>query len=200
MLLNKCIILNTNLIIFLFFLFAADLNNVRFSAYRTAMKLRRLQKALCCKCWIYCLWLLSHNCLSSSHCFFPLMNWLASVLTAREKKLWLLCLINKIPRAMQQLVNDLLDSWLYFGSVIEVGVNICVLNFVLHLNNQITLYQFNAPHCFVSVPGEMHSKALQLDLFLFWDTSFYYGFLQVHKEAWEKNQILQNVETQHLLM
>uniref|UniRef100_A0AAV2JWZ5 EF-hand domain-containing protein n=1 Tax=Knipowitschia caucasica TaxID=637954 RepID=A0AAV2JWZ5_KNICA len=25
----------------------ADLNNVRFSAYRTAMKLRRLQKALC---------------------------------------------------------------------------------------------------------------------------------------------------------
>ncbi|XP_023774103.1 dystrophin-like, partial [Cyanistes caeruleus] len=27
----------------------ADLNNVRFSAYRTAMKLRRLQKALCCK-------------------------------------------------------------------------------------------------------------------------------------------------------
>ncbi|XP_006748230.1 dystrophin-like, partial [Leptonychotes weddellii] len=26
----------------------ADLNNVRFSAYRTAMKLRRLQKALCC--------------------------------------------------------------------------------------------------------------------------------------------------------
>lgn len=30
--------------------FLADLNNVRFSAYRTAMKLRRLQKALCCKC------------------------------------------------------------------------------------------------------------------------------------------------------
>lgn len=29
--------------------FSADLNNVRFSAYRTAMKLRRLQKALCCK-------------------------------------------------------------------------------------------------------------------------------------------------------
>lgn len=27
----------------------ADLNNVRFSAYRTAMKLRRLQKALCRK-------------------------------------------------------------------------------------------------------------------------------------------------------
>lgn len=27
----------------------ADLNNVRFSAYRTAMKLRRLQKALCCE-------------------------------------------------------------------------------------------------------------------------------------------------------
>ena len=29
----------------------ADLNNVRFSAYRTAMKLRRLQKALCCEYW-----------------------------------------------------------------------------------------------------------------------------------------------------
>ena len=29
--------------------FSADLNNVRFSAYRTAMKLRRLQKALCRK-------------------------------------------------------------------------------------------------------------------------------------------------------
>ncbi|KAF0046278.1 hypothetical protein F2P81_002807 [Scophthalmus maximus] len=30
-----------------------DLNNVRFSAYRTAMKLRRLQKALCCVCsWL----------------------------------------------------------------------------------------------------------------------------------------------------
>uniref|UniRef100_A0A8D2JIH5 Utrophin n=1 Tax=Varanus komodoensis TaxID=61221 RepID=A0A8D2JIH5_VARKO len=27
----------------------ADLNNVRFSAYRTAIKIRRLQKALCCK-------------------------------------------------------------------------------------------------------------------------------------------------------
>lgn len=27
----------------------ADLNHVRFSAYRTAMKTRRLQKALCCK-------------------------------------------------------------------------------------------------------------------------------------------------------
>lgn len=26
-----------------------DLNDVRFSAYRTAMKLRRLQKGLCCK-------------------------------------------------------------------------------------------------------------------------------------------------------
>lgn len=33
----------------LVFLPSADLNNVRFSAYRTAMKLRRLQKALCCK-------------------------------------------------------------------------------------------------------------------------------------------------------
>lgn len=30
--------------------YPADLNNVRFSAYRTAMKIRRLQKALCCKC------------------------------------------------------------------------------------------------------------------------------------------------------
>uniref|UniRef100_A0A8C2D8H9 Dystrophin n=1 Tax=Cyprinus carpio TaxID=7962 RepID=A0A8C2D8H9_CYPCA len=32
---------------FLFFFPLADLNNVRFSAYRTAMKIRRLQKALC---------------------------------------------------------------------------------------------------------------------------------------------------------
>lgn len=31
------------------FVSSADLNNVRFSAYRTAMKLRRLQKALCCE-------------------------------------------------------------------------------------------------------------------------------------------------------
>lgn len=29
--------------------FAADLNNIKFSAYRTAMKLRRVQKALRCK-------------------------------------------------------------------------------------------------------------------------------------------------------
>lgn len=28
---------------------SADLNNVRFSAYRTAIKIRRLQKALCCE-------------------------------------------------------------------------------------------------------------------------------------------------------
>lgn len=31
---------------FFFFFFAADLNNIKFSAYRTAMKLRRVQKAL----------------------------------------------------------------------------------------------------------------------------------------------------------
>jgi len=30
-------------------LVSADLNNVRFSAYRTAIKIRRLQKALCCE-------------------------------------------------------------------------------------------------------------------------------------------------------
>lgn len=29
---------------------AADLNNIKFSAYRTAMKLRRVQKALRCEC------------------------------------------------------------------------------------------------------------------------------------------------------
>ena len=33
----------------LFPFFAADLNNIKFSAYRTAMKLRRVQKALRCK-------------------------------------------------------------------------------------------------------------------------------------------------------
>lgn len=31
------------------FSISADLNNVRFSAYRTAIKIRRLQKALCCE-------------------------------------------------------------------------------------------------------------------------------------------------------
>ena len=31
--------------------FPADLNDVRFSAYRTAMKIRTLQKKLCCKSW-----------------------------------------------------------------------------------------------------------------------------------------------------
>lgn len=32
---------------------AADLNNIKFSAYRTAMKLRRVQKALRCECGKY---------------------------------------------------------------------------------------------------------------------------------------------------
>ena len=31
------------------FFITADLNDVRFSAYRTAMKIRTLQKKLCCK-------------------------------------------------------------------------------------------------------------------------------------------------------
>lgn len=30
----------------------AELRNVRFSAYRTALKSRRVQKALCCECFL----------------------------------------------------------------------------------------------------------------------------------------------------
>lgn len=53
---------------------AADLNNIKFSAYRTAMKLRRVQKALRCECgkhgppagapWVEAL---SEHSLSSAH-------------------------------------------------------------------------------------------------------------------------------------
>ena len=46
-----CCGLNLHFLIWvdLFPFFAADLNNIKFSAYRTAMKLRRVQKALRCK-------------------------------------------------------------------------------------------------------------------------------------------------------
>lgn len=38
----------SNLLLYLSLLSLADLNNIKFSAYRTAMKLRRVQKALRC--------------------------------------------------------------------------------------------------------------------------------------------------------
>lgn len=60
--------------LFLVFLSLADLNNVRFSAYRTAMKLRRLQKALCCK-YTFCLYTspasVSHRDFASGFKSFP---------------------------------------------------------------------------------------------------------------------------------
>ena len=45
---------------FLCFIISAELNNVKFSAYRTSMKLRALQKKLCSK---YVFFLLCHSTL-----------------------------------------------------------------------------------------------------------------------------------------
>lgn len=55
--------------------FAADLNNIKFSAYRTAMKLRRVQKALRCKSPIALpLRPSTHSNSSSSVGYFPLSS------------------------------------------------------------------------------------------------------------------------------
>lgn len=60
--------------------FPADLNNVRFSAYRTAMKLRRLQKALCCKCC---------PSLSSRWTMFLWFSWFSPLALVTSSFMWL---------------------------------------------------------------------------------------------------------------